>query len=37
MEPDRSVGANAFEVEFVNEREETLALCALTRDQFLVV
>lgn len=28
---------NTFEVEFVNESGETLALCTLTRDQFLVV
>ncbi|MCL4264417.1 MAG: DUF2281 domain-containing protein [Anaerolineae bacterium] len=30
-------GENMFEVEFVNEAGETLALCMLTRDQFLVV
>ena len=27
----------AFEVEFMNEEGETLALCTLTSDQFLVV
>ncbi len=28
---------HAFEVEFMNEAGETLALCTLTRNQFLVV